>query len=382
MDTCRWTVNQGIEVFNRTGKFSSNLYKSEIVSKDSYGDPLIPKYLFETRPTWIHETPSDFRTNILRKLESNIKSAFTNLSKRNIKYFKFRFRSKKHNNVNELECDEASCSIAYRGNKVFLTVSGLGELELVVPKCDRRKNQMPTKVGGVCIRYHNNAWYVDLRYDVIPNTVSDQKRLCALDPGQRSFLSGVDLQGNLFQLGEGVQRRLTQLKLKRNLAQSLLMQLSKQSHRSYKSYKAFVRAKRSFYLATNKISNYVKELHYHCCKYLTDNYDKIIIPVYQTQRMVQRGKKKFNDMILSLNHYRFRELLIAKCQVLRKRVIVCTEEYTSVTCGRCNRYKMNLENQKIFNCSGCDYTADRDENAAFNILRFMVKKALSTKAIE
>ncbi len=98
--------------------------------------------------------------------------------------------------------------------------------------------------------------------------------------------------------------------------------------------------------------------------------------------MIKQGQNKFNDMILSLNHFRFRELLIAKCQILRKRVIVCTEEYTSVTCAQCNKYKMDLEKQKIYNCSGCGYSADRDENAAYNILRFVIKNALSIKKIE
>ncbi len=392
MNTCRWTANKGIEVFNNTNSFSANRYRDQIITKTprESSNTIIPSWLYdeypryiftESPPSWVYDTPKVYRFNILRKLESNIKSAFSNLKNKNIKYFKFRFRSKKYRDVNLLQCDENDCSIVQRGDKVFLSMVGLGEMEIIIPKCDRRKRYIPSIVGGITIRYENNAWYADIQYHVQPTQLNDQKRICALDPGQRSFLSGFDLNGNSFQLGKDVQKQLLRLKLKRNLAQSEYDRLRKQSHRSYKQYRSFVRAKRSFYLMTNKIKNYVKELHYHCCKYLTDNYDKIIIPVYETQKMIKRGKSAFNDMILSLNHFRFRELLISKCQVLRKRVLVCTEEYTSVTCGNCNRQKMDLESQKIYRCSGCNYVADRDENAAYNILRYVINTALPIKSI-
>lgn len=87
-------------------------------------------------------------------------------------------------------------------------------------------------------------------------------------------------------------------------------------------------------------------------------------------------------MILSLNHFRFREMLIGKCQILRKRVLVCTEEYSSVTCGNCNSYKMDLGTNKIYECHQCKYKADRDENAAFNILRYVINTGLPVKQIE
>jgi transposase len=43
---------------------------------------------------------------------------------------------------------------------------------------------------------------------------------------------------------------------------------------------------------------------------------------------------------------------------------------------------MDLEDKKVFNCSQCDYKADRDENAAFNILRFVINTALPVLSVE
>ncbi len=381
MNTCRWTVNQGIEYFNRTGKANAMHLRDEFVSKQSRYDTIIPSWLFDQRPKWIFETPKVYRYNILRKLESNVKSAFSNLKAKNIKYFKFRYRSKHKNNITHLEADKNTCSICEIGNHIYLNMPGLDKIRIIIPRCDRKKKVLPRLIGGVTIRMENNSWYADIYYEARSPEIKDLKRICALDPGQRSFLSGIDLQGNTFQLGVDVQRTLLKMKLKRNIAQSNYIQLKSQNNRSYKEYKMFVRAKRAFYLTTNKIKNYIKQLHYHSVKYLTDHYDKIIIPEYQSQRMVQKGKNKFNDMMLSLNHFSFRELLIAKCKVLHKRVIVCTEEYTSATCGKCNGYKLDLGSNKIYKCNSCDYIADRDENAAFNILRFVVANSLSIKKI-
>ena len=387
MSRCRWTVNQGIAHFNTTSKFNAIDACDEFVTQfpriEKGTEQIIPFWMFDTRPKWIFDTPKVYRYNTLRKLGSNIKSAFSNLKAKNIKFFKFNFRSKHRNDITQLECDEGDWSIKQSNNgNVFISMpGGLTRLKVKIPKSDRKKGLSIEKAGGLTLRRENNGWYVDIIYKIPPPEMNDRKRICALDPGQRSFLSGFDLHGNSFQLGTDVQAGLRKLKFKRNLAQSRYDKLKKQNHRSYKEYQMFARAKRSFYLTTNKIKNYIKELHYHSCKYLTDNYDKIIIPVYGTQKMVKPGCKKWNDMILSLNHFNFRQLLIAKCEVLRKTVLVCTEEYSSVTCGKCNSYKMDLESNKVFNCSQCNYTADRDENAAFNILRFVLNTALPVMSV-
>ncbi len=50
------------------------------------------------------------------------------------------------------------------------------------------------------------------------------------------------------------------------------------------------------------------------------------------------------------------------------RVIIVTEEYTSKTCGACFNVHNKLGGNKRFACPVCGYEADRDANAARNIL--------------
>ncbi|CAG8833314.1 26403_t:CDS:1, partial [Gigaspora margarita] len=51
-----------------------------------------------------------------------------------------------------------------------------------------------------------------------------------------------------------------------------------------------------------------------------------------------------------------------------RRLIICTEEYTSKTCGHCEYIKNNLGGNKKFKCDECGLIIDRDVNGARNIL--------------
>jgi transposase len=50
------------------------------------------------------------------------------------------------------------------------------------------------------------------------------------------------------------------------------------------------------------------------------------------------------------------------------KVILVTEEYTTMTCGKCGFLKKNIGKNKVYNCDKCNSIFDRDFNAARNIL--------------
>lgn len=144
-----------------------------------------------------------------------------------------------------------------------------------------------------------------------------------------------------------------------------------------------MRAKRTFLSCVAKIKNCVKELHYQTCSYLVKHYDVILLPIFQTKEMVKKNNARnhgFNTSMLSLNHFQFRQLLQAKSEVVGKTVVVCSEMYTSQTCARCERLHIKLGSDDVFTCPHCSYTAGRDEQAAFNILRYVCAGSLQTHA--
>ena len=48
-------------------------------------------------------------------------------------------------------------------------------------------------------------------------------------------------------------------------------------------------------------------------------------------------------------------------------VHVCTEEYTSKTCGLCGNINYRLGSNEIYECKKCNLKIDRDVNGARNI---------------
>ena len=73
--------------------------------------------------------------------------------------------------------------------------------------------------------------------------------------------------------------------------------------------------------------------------------------------------------MLTWSHFRFRMFLLHKIREYKYcKVIECTEEYTSKTCGHCGQINDKLGGSKTFRCDLCKVEMDRDANGARNIL--------------
>ncbi|RHZ87069.1 hypothetical protein Glove_40g69 [Diversispora epigaea] len=76
------------------------------------------------------------------------------------------------------------------------------------------------------------------------------------------------------------------------------------------------------------------------------------------------------------SHYRFQQHLINKaCKHPWCQIVVCTEEYTSKTCGSCDYIHEKLGGSKEFCCPQCKAKIDRDINGTRDIfLKYLTKK--------
>ena len=122
-----------------------------------------------------------------------------------------------------------------------------------------------------------------------------------------------------------------------------------------------------------RIRNLVNDGHKRMAKDLTSRFDTVVVPVFETQRMVKKPLhpndplRKINSKtarsLMTLAHYRFREYLKHRCAVDGAEFVLATEEYTTKACpydGMC----MDVGSSKTFRCTHCGFTADRDEKAA------------------
>jgi putative transposase len=123
-----------------------------------------------------------------------------------------------------------------------------------------------------------------------------------------------------------------------------------------------------------RVKNLVNDAHKRMAKDLTNRFDTIVVPIFETQRMVRRPLhpkdplRKINNktarMLMTLSHYKFRQYLAHRCAVDGAEFVLCTEEYTTKACPF-DGLLMDVGSSKTFTCSHCHFTADRDEKAAF-----------------
>ncbi|MBW4571375.1 MAG: transposase [Tolypothrix carrinoi HA7290-LM1] len=198
----------------------------------------------------------------------------------------------------------------------------------------------------------------------VATTGSD--RVIALDPGNRTFLTGFDGE-NVLEIGKGDIGRI------QRLCQHLDNLISR-------STKVKAHQRRKMRLAANrareKIQDLIKDLHKKATNLLVNSYKTIFLPTFDSSQMVikkRSGKKrrinsKSVRQMLTLSHYRFEQHL--KQAALKKGVLVvlCNESYTSKTCGSCGHIHHKLGGSKIFKCLHCGAQISRDVNGARNIM--------------
>ncbi len=79
----------------------------------------------------------------------------------------------------------------------------------------------------------------------------------------------------------------------------------------------------------NLMSSIVEKAHETCCSYLTNLADIIVLPDLKSQEIAQRASKHVSEMLMSLAHGRFRELLKRRCANSGVKLELFKEPYST-----------------------------------------------------
>jgi len=194
----------------------------------------------------------------------------------------------------------------------------------------------------------------------------------ALDPSVWTFMTGYDPSGFSIEWGKNDISRIYRLCHEHDTIQSKRDKIHGKCHKRkrYKLRRAMLRIHR-------KIRCLINDCHRKLTKWLCENYRVVLLPEFKSQQMVGRGQRRIHSKtaraMLTWSHYRFRQHLLQKAREFPWcQVVMCTEEYTSKTCGNCGIINRGLGGSKNFCCPACDSHLDRDVNGACNILlRFL-----------
>lgn len=377
----RYIYNKALEHFNNTNDSNFLRLHRAVIVNDS---------CLESHETWLKDVPVDTRVQAVRFLRKNIKIAYSNLAAGNIKRFEMKFLSKQRNNdifsVNKIA---VSYTTKYRKKGLRIFHNRLKKDSKL--KISRKSRRWLDTTEGIfnsnsnllhfasITRKKDGSWYLLIPYDKTPKeteTIAIDD-LVALDPGVRTFQTFYS-ENSYGKLGvDFVTKRLKPLNTKVDKLTSAVTKVKKGVGRN--ATKKLCKKKYNLRKRCNKIrakvSNTVLDLHRKTANFLTNHYKVILIPSFETQKMVAKKSKIISKTtsrnMNQLSHYAFRQRLIdLSKREKRCEVIVCTEEFTSKTCGKCGKINRTLGSSKVFKCPNtlCNFTLDRDVNGARNII--------------
>jgi putative transposase len=128
-----------------------------------------------------------------------------------------------------------------------------------------------------------------------------------------------------------------------------------------------------------RIANQRRDFLYKLSHRLLTAYDHVAVEDLRIRNMVQNHH--LSKSILDAGWGLFAAHLTSKAANAGREVVFVNPAYTSRTCSACGERVLHLPlSQRVFRCA-CGYIADRDENAARNILRLGQSRWASTSTL-
>ena len=363
----RWVYNQCVEAVN-TKKSERKLGVLRNLYVNSEAEALRERQYFLT-------VPYEVRSDAVRDALKAFTTSFALLRNKKIDKFQVKHRSRR----------DATQNIYMRG-KSFSSKSNFFYTTMF---CDdttkerwtmRSAERLPCTMESDCrlMRTKSGEYYlvVPMYKKKMLDVSRERALICAMDPGVRTFQTIYDPQGKCYEYGKQDVQRLYRLA---HAYDDLQSRWSKKGEGQVKARKRY-KMKRAGLRICRKIRDLVRDLHNKLAKRLCSDYETVIIPEFETAKMVRRGQRRLNSKtaraMVTWSHYAFRQRLISKAEEMGTQVEVVTEEYTSKTCGGCGTLNDALGGSKLFRCAECGYRADRDVNGARNILIKTLKERL------
>ena len=218
-----------------------------------------------------------------------------------------------------------------------------------------------TKDTRIIYNHVKNFWYI-IEFST-SNQLDDilfNGNVIALDPGVRTFQTGISTNGDQYYFGHEFRKHLDNYHKKIDKLNNLLsMDNSKKRKKRLEKRKS-----RLYY----KIKNLTRELHYLVIKEILSKNDIVLLPHFESSRIIldldHKGSKR---QLSALEHYTFKQRLIHKANQLSKKVLLVSEHNSTKRCFSCKSLNSKVQG-KVFECLDCSKVYSRDMNACRNIM--------------
>lgn len=188
------------------------------------------------------------------------------------------------------------------------------------------------------------------------NNIVHRKEFISLDPGIRTFMTGLS-ENEFLKIGDNCQS-----KIRHNLKKQDRLS-------SYETQNKKIR--KQLYNTRFKLKNMITDLHWKSINLITNNYKTVLIGDLSVKGIANKGNSKLNKMTkrigYALSFYKYRQRMQYKCMINNCNYTEVNEKYTSKMCSKCASYKEDLGSNKIYDCTNCKNIIDRDANGCRGI---------------
>jgi len=347
------------------------------------GYKAVKKSIFDDIYQGKKPAPYDVLTDEIRVFCDNLKSCRTNFNNGNIKHFTLKPKSLKNENYSLLIPQKSIFK-----NGIFKTI--VGDIK------GFSLDTLPNHDSRLYYNARDNTYSLNIPSDVKTRKIYNRESICAIDPGEKNFISFYGSQSYGY-IGKDIRKPLLNIRNRISKYQKILSKNTNKNSNSIKHKKSIRNKIKKLY---KKSKNIVRELHNQSANYLCKNYDNILIPKFETQKMISH-KKSFKEykkdfinqgqdykekrkrakeftktcrlnrsvkyVLNNLSHYKFRQHLMDKSIEYGCRCSIVTEEYTSKTCSLCGHMSNTYKKRRKI-CDYCNFSIDRDINGSKNIL--------------
>ena len=152
--------------------------------------------------------------------------------------------------------------------------------------------------------------------------------------------------------------------------QKRINRCNRELSRKKRGSKNFYKCKHKLAVLYSKLKNARNYYIHNITKKITDNYDIITCEKLNTKNMITK-KSNLSKKIIDATFYEIIRQLQYKSKYKNKYFYQVDTYYpSSQTCSVCNNIDNKYKNltERIYNCSKCHNTIDRDLNASINIM--------------
>lgn len=371
---CKMVYNKCVDKHNTNNEYFKKGFKS------------IKASLFEEiYKDTVKSCPYDVLTDEVRIFGSNLKSCFTNLKNANIKHFEIKKKLKQKSNYSLLISSRAVYDKGF-----YKTI--LEDIK------DFKLNELPSHDCRLFYCCKSSTYTLMIPTKVTCEPLTNREDIVAIDPGEKKFIEFYGLKSYGY-IGKDIRKPLLKLRDRISKYQKILDKTK--INKSGNKLKNRRHIKKKITKLQKKIKHIVKELHNQSANYLCKNYEKILIPKFETQKMISHKHKSFKEfktetinkgkteeerkqiaknlikkcrlsrkvkyVLNTLSHFSFRQHLTEKSVEHGCQLKIITEEFTSLTCTNCG-HMSEVYNRRVKECEYCKNKIDRDLNGARNIL--------------